>query len=134
MTDVQIITDAQIFQLLGIVYLAVGLGIIINPEFYKKLVTDFTDHPPAIYVGGIVALVIGSLLVIFHNDWKRDWTVIITILGWAVLVKGLFLIVLPKMSIKVSNAFKEMKKLLRLWAVIVIVLGVLLCCLGFFVV
>jgi uncharacterized protein YjeT (DUF2065 family) len=125
-------TDAQIFQILGIIYLAVGIGIIINPDFYKKLIKDFTEHPPAIYLGGLAAMVIGFLLISFHNIWVKDWAVIITILGWAALIKGLFLIILPKVSIKINNAFKEMKKLLPVWATIVIILGALLCWLGFF--
>ena len=126
-------TDAQIFQLLGIIYLAVGIGILINPDFYKKLIKDFTENPPAIYLGGLVSLAIGFLLVSFHNIWVRDWSVIITIIGWAALIKGLFLLILPKMAIKISNAFKEIKKLLPVWSTIVIILGALLCWLGFFV-
>jgi uncharacterized protein YjeT (DUF2065 family) len=126
-------TDTQIFQLLGIIYLAVGIGMLTTPDFYKKLIKDFTENPLAIYLGGLAALAIGFLLVSFHNIWVRDWSVIITIIGWAALIKGLFLIILPKVSIKISNSFKEMKKLLAVWSTIVIILGVLLCWLGFFV-
>jgi uncharacterized protein YjeT (DUF2065 family) len=127
-------TDAQIFQVLGIVYLAVGIGILTNPDFYKKLITEFfvSENPPAIYLSGLVALAIGYLLVTFHNIWVKDWAVIITILGWVVLVKGLFLLVLPKVSIKITNAFMgQMIKFLTVWAIVVIVLGGLLCWLGF---
>ncbi len=127
-------TDAQIFQILGITYLVVGIGMLVNSGFYKKLITNFTENPPAIYLGGLVALLIGCLLVIFHNKWTTDWSVIITIFGWAALIKGTFLIVLPKMSIKLSNAFKEMKQLLNVWAIIVAVVGAMLCWLGFFTV
>lgn len=126
-------TDTQIFQILGITYLAIGIGILINPDFYKKLLKDFTENPSVIYLGGIVALVVGFLLVTFHNNWVKDWPVIITIFGWAALIKGLFLLVLPKASIKISNAFKEMTQLLTTWAAIVIILGALLSWLGFFV-
>jgi hypothetical protein len=128
-------TDAQIFQILGITYLVVGIGMLVNPVFYKKLLTNFSENPPAIYLGGLVALLIGCLLVIFHNKWAVDgWSVIITIFGWAALIKGAFLIVLPKVSIQVSSAFKETKKLMSVWAVIVAAVGALLCWLGFFIV
>ena len=128
-------TDAQIFQILGITYLVVGIGMLVNPGFYKKLLTNLTENPPAIYLGGLVALLVGCLLVIFHNKWAVDgWSVIITIFGWAALIKGMFLIVLPKISIKFCNAFKEMKRLLRVWGIIVAIVGGLLCLLGFFVV
>ena len=124
-------TDAQIFQILGIIYLTIGIGITVNPGFYKKLITNFTENPPAIYLSGIVALVIGCLLVTFHNFWTKDWSVIITIFGWAAFIKGLFLIMLPKVSIKVGNTFKEMKKFLKVWGIVVAVVGALLALLGF---
>ena len=127
-------TDAQIFQIVGIIYLIIGIGILINSDFYKKLITNFTENPPAIYLSGIVALVIGCLLVTFHNFWTKDWSVVITIFGWAALIKGLFLIVLPKVSIKVGNTFKEMKKFLKVWGVVVAIVGGLLAWLGFFAV
>jgi uncharacterized protein YjeT (DUF2065 family) len=125
-------TDAQIFQILGITYLVVGIGMLVNHDFYKKLITNFTENPPAIYLSGLVALLIGCLLVILHNNWTKDWSVIITIFGWAALIKGIFLIIFPKVSIKLSNTFKEMKKLLRVWGIVVAVVGALLCWLGFF--
>lgn len=127
-------TDAQIFQILGIIYLTVGIGIVANPDFYKKLITNFTENPPAIYLSGLIALTIGYLLLTFHNVCAKDWSVILTIFGWAALIKGVFLIVLPKVSIKIGNAFRELKKFLKVWAIIVIIVGGLLCWLGFFAV
>jgi uncharacterized protein YjeT (DUF2065 family) len=124
-------TDAQIFQILGIVYLAVGAGLIINPDFYKKLVTEFSENPSAIYLGGLVALAIGYLLVTFHNIWSKDWSVIITIFGWVALIKGLLLIALPKATIKINSIFMGVTKFLTVWAIVVIILGGLLCWLGF---
>jgi len=127
--------DAHIFQIIGITYLAVGLGILINPGFYKKLIAAFTENPPAIYLSGLVALLIGYLLVTFHNIWVKDWPIIITIIGWIALIKGLLLLVLPKVSIKITNIFKEqMTKFLTVWTTVVIILGGLFCWLGFFAV
>ena len=126
-------TDAQIFQVLGIAYLAVGLGILINPDFYKKLVTMFSENPPALYLSGLIALLVGYLLVTFHNIWPKDWPVIITILGWVALIKGLFLLLLPKASIKITNLFeRQMTKFLAVWAIVVAIVGGLLAWLGFF--
>ncbi|MFA5292070.1 MAG: hypothetical protein WC496_03455 [Phycisphaerae bacterium] len=125
-------TDAQIFQILGIAYLIIGIGILSNPDFYRKMIRDFTENPPAIYLGGLIALVIGCFLVVLHNNWTKDWSVIITIFGWAALIKGLFLIILPQVSVRFSNAFKEMKNFLRIWGIIAAILGALLCWLGFY--
>jgi len=128
-------TDAHIFQLLGIVYLAVGIGMLINPDFYKKLMSEFSENPPSMYLSGLAAMVIGYLLVTYHNIWPNDWPVIITIFGWVALIKGLFLLLLPRVSIKISKFFEiQMTKLLTVWAVIIAVVGALLTWLGFFAV
>ncbi len=72
-------SDAQIFQIFSLVYLAVGIGILINPDFYKKLFESFIEDTTALYFGGIAALVIGYLILAFHNTWTKDFSVIITI-------------------------------------------------------
>ncbi len=125
-------TDAQIFQIVGIMYLTVGLGILINPDFYKKMITSFMQSPPVIYLGGLTALLIGYLLVTFHNVWVKDWAVIITIVGWLAIIKGLMLIVLPKVMVRISNAFVNVTNIMKIWPIIIIILGALCCWLGFF--
>lgn len=127
-------TDAQIFQILGIVYLAVGIGVLINPSFYRNLLAALSEHPPAVYLSGLISLGIGFLLVTFHNIWTADdWTVIITILGWVALIKGVLLVITPNVMIKMCKVFdNQMKKFFLLWAAILIIAGALLAWLGFY--
>ena len=40
--------------------------------------------------------VIGLLIVIYHNRWTKSWAVLITILGWLALIKGILLIAFPQ--------------------------------------
>jgi hypothetical protein len=40
--------------------------------------------------------VIGLLIVTYHNRWTKNWTVLITILGWIALFKGICLIAFPQ--------------------------------------
>jgi uncharacterized membrane protein len=126
-------TDAQIFQLIGIIYITVAIGIITAPEFYSKVASNFLENQPAYYIGGLVAIIAGFLLVTFHNIWVKDWIVIITIIGWIALIKGILLIAVPKAMIVFSKRFIGMTKVLTIWAVVAIILGVLCCWLGFFV-
>jgi uncharacterized protein YjeT (DUF2065 family) len=96
---------------------------------------DFSENPPSMYLSGLAAMVIGYLLVTFHNIWPNDWPVIITIFGWVALIKGLFLILLPTVSIKISKFFQmQMTKFLAAWAIVMVVVGALLAWLGFFAV
>ena len=123
-------SDAQIFQVFSIVYLAVGLGMLVNSGFYKKVFTDFIESAAVMYMGGIMALAFGFLVVTFHNTWTLDLQVIITVFGWLALVKGVLILVQPKMMIAVSNVMLK-GALLKILAVLVILLGVAFSFLGF---
>ena len=48
-----------------------------------------------LYFFGIFALIIGLLVVLSHNVWEADYRVVITIIGWLALIKGIAYLTLP---------------------------------------
>jgi uncharacterized protein YjeT (DUF2065 family) len=128
-------TDKQIFQILGLAYLSIGLGLLLNPQYYKQMFIDFKTNLTAMYLGGIFAFAIGFLLITFHNIWVKDISVIITIVGWMALIKGILILVLPKMMMKTMDIFiNEKTNIMMIMAGFVIILGALFTWLGFFAV
>ena len=57
---------------------------------------EFSRSLGLVFLSGIYTLILGLLVVVSHNLWTSDWRVIITILGWTTLSKGVFLILLPQ--------------------------------------
>ena len=45
---------------------------------------------------GFITVIIGFLIVTYHNTWPKSWIVLITILGWLAMVKGICLIAFPQ--------------------------------------
>lgn len=126
-------SDAQIFQLLGIVYFVVGIGILINRDYYLRVFEGFIENPAIMYMGGFMSLVVGFLLVTFHNTWEASWSVIITIIGWLALIKGLTLFLTPQLFIRIIRVMKEKPKVITVHATFATVLGFLCMVLGFLV-
>jgi uncharacterized protein YjeT (DUF2065 family) len=124
-------SDAQIFQAFSIVYISVGIGILINPDFYKRMFEDFIKNASTLYLGGMAALVVGYLIVAFHNTWTKDLSIIITIVGWLALIKGILIFIQPKVIIAVSKAMMKKESILRTEAVVIIILGLAFSFLGF---
>ncbi|MHC4758814.1 MAG: hypothetical protein ACYTE8_09165 [Planctomycetota bacterium] len=116
--------DGQIFTLLGLAYLAIGSGMLVNRQYYKNLFEEFTENRCFLYLGGIMALVTGYLLVIFHNIWAWEWGLIITIFGWIGLIKGLAILIRPKMMISIVKGMMT-EKFYKVMPVCIIVLGLL---------
>jgi len=96
-----------IAKLYGAVAIAIGLGMIFNAKYYQKAFDEFMQNKSYIFLGGIAALVVGLLIVIYHNVWESSWVVLITIIGWLAVAKGFLLLVFPKFPTLFESWFKN---------------------------
>jgi hypothetical protein len=124
-------SDAQIFLLFGIAYAAMGIGGLISGDSYRKLTDSFASSPGLLLVTGLLAVVAGFLLVAFHNVWVMGWTVLITIFGWLSLVKGVLILVFPGFYAALSKSMGQKRTLMRVYPIVVLVLGVFFLLVGF---
>lgn len=126
--------DLSIFvaRVVAVIYLAVGLGMLFDKVYYKKFFDNFMKDVTAMYVAGLVALVAGFSLVTFHNDWVKSWEVLVTILGWTALVKGILILAVPSTFFSLTKSMVMSKKLSN-YSYIVIVLGLVFGYFGFIV-
>ena len=126
--------DAHIFRLLGLLYLGTGVGSMLEPQAYVSLIHDMTRSPSFMWLGGLLSLFIGFLLVTFHNHWVLGWSVFITIVGWLALVKGIVALALPSSLIAAAEAYVSSPAQAFSMGIISTVLGVIFSALGYFVV
>jgi len=124
-------TSIFVAKILSLVYLSVGLGLLLNQSFYQKLFKDFMESPSVLYVGAIMALVVGFLLVTYHNIWVVSWVVLITILGWLALIKGIALLVIPNAMLRMTQSLLDKKYYLCIQAIAALILGLILGYYGF---
>ncbi len=85
-----------IAKIIAVVYIAISIGQVFSGITYKKMYQDIMKSSGLMVLMGIFAIVIGFLLVEHHNIWVKDWPVLITIIGWAALVKGFLFLAFPK--------------------------------------
>ncbi len=82
-------------QLFGLTYIISAVAIYIRPSIATSMVRDFKSNQFVVVIVGFMALVIGLAIVLSHNIWVANWTVIITIFGWAALLKGIAYLLSP---------------------------------------
>ena len=126
--------ESSIFfaQLLGPFFIIVAVGVLLNLKQYLTIVEDFVGNAALLYLGGVFALLLGLVIVLFHNVWVTSWTLIITIMGWLSLIKGACLIVCPGMFTKLSDVYKRNTAAMMVNLVIIFALGVILTVMGYF--
>jgi len=55
---------------------------LVQPSLYAE------QTPPVVYLSGVLMFVAGLAVVRAHNIWARNWTVLVTLCGWALLILG----------------------------------------------
>jgi len=120
-------TELQIFQLVGLIYLSIGLGVLINAKFYNKIFDDYVKNFTMIYFSGYVFLIIGFFLIIFYGDWAYIHSrFVISLIGWMALVNGLFILISPDKYALFLKKMRRGQKTLKWQAWFVFLVGVFL--------
>lgn len=119
-------TSILIGQILGILYLAVGIGMFVSRSHYEKLMESFKSSPSLIYLGGAMALVVGTLILKFHSIWTLSWELLISAIGVMAFIKGLLLLIVP---VQFLGIIKVGYIAFARW--LAVGLGLLFCCLSF---
>jgi hypothetical protein len=119
-----------IARLVGPVFVAVGLGILLNGTFYTALILEAVHSPTLIYFSGLMALIPGLAILNVHRTWS-GWPVIVTIVGWLMVIGGAFRLVLPATTATLAGDIYTKAAVLLTIAAIMVVVGAYLCFEGY---
>lgn len=91
----------QVFA--AISFLAIGLSHLAQPKswvaFYQALAARGTTGA---FLEGFLTLNFGALIVAFHNVWHGP-ALVLTLIGWAQVLKGLVRFVTPEIGLRVMG-------------------------------
>ena len=126
-------TNIQILQIIGIIYLLLGVGIFINPKYHLKVFRSLTeDNGATNYLYGFLGLLASYLLITFTG--KTDgWFIIIPIFGWVGLIKSALFFLAPNFLMNFAKIFTKKKEYLMFMGMFVTIFGIILSYVSFFV-
>jgi hypothetical protein len=76
-------------KLLGPILVVVAAGVLMNRKSLGALAQGLLGNPALLFLLGFLDFVSGLAIVLIHNVWVADWWIIITLLGWLLLVRGM---------------------------------------------
>ncbi len=83
-------------RLLGLFFLICGLAMLLHKSIYTVALATVAFDPLAMRWIALVITLVGLAMVLAHNVWsKPPVVVIVTLLGWLTLIKGLAYLFLP---------------------------------------
>ena len=74
----------------------------LNPKRIIQIFEDLKDQKFVI-ITSFIAIIIGLINILLHNEWEDNWTLIITFMGWISLFIGLSLFIFPEKTINWMN-------------------------------
>lgn len=115
-----------ISSFLGPIILALSIPMVVAPASLRETARQFLADGPLVLISGVLAMTAGLAIVNAHNVWRWEWTLIVTLFGWALLIGGVFRIIVPRAVHKVGGAMLERPSMTRIAGVVWAVLGAFL--------
>ena len=119
--------SSLIAKIISVIYISSGVAVLMGTINFNDIANDFDKSQALTFVAGSVGIIIGMVLIKFHNNWVTNWTVLITIISWAFLIGGLIVVIFPKSLSYFSKYYKHS----HAWGIFMIIFGVIIGYFGF---
>jgi len=96
-------TSIFLARLIGPVMALVGVSVLANEAAFRKLAQEFLRSPALIFLSGMILMPAGLAVVLSHNVWVANWTVIITLLGWIAVISNAMRVFAPDRATKLGK-------------------------------
>jgi hypothetical protein len=125
---------ASIFlaKLIGPILVVAALGLLANRKAFHALAQEILHSHALLYLFGLLDFAVGLAIVLTHNVWVGDWRVIITLLGWLMIVRGAVRVLIPDQVKTFGAKILKRNEVVAGSLAIVLVLGAVLCFFGYF--
>ena len=125
-------TSIFLAKVIGLFGAISTLAIIFCYKIHLEMEGNAAKSPSMIYLSGYLFLILGILITVSHQVWTPDWRIIITILGWLILLKGVMRILFPD-TIKNLIEKKKSDKRFLLAEIVTFIISIYLIYQGFIV-
>jgi len=112
-------------QILGIFFVVVGASMVVNKKATKAAMEEAVQNRGYLWMWGFLAILTGAVIVVLNNVWTSGLPLVITILGWLAIIKGVFILFFPDAAVSVYRKFNK-EGLLVFSGLVVIVIGLIL--------
>lgn len=119
---------AQLFGLTLMIFTVIAM---FRPVLITVAMRDLRPYSFLMLMAGFIGIVGGIAIIISHNIWEFSWRGVVTLFGWASLLKGITYVAFPDMLKITSGGIFEGKRNRMVVLSLAFLLGVYLTYHGF---
>lgn len=116
-------------RLFGIISLILSLGVLFNLEDARTMAKRLGHSPAGYVLAGVLPLIFGLWTVMSVNNWSMGWPLVVTLIGWAMVLFSLFRLWFPDPWARYVQRNIDIAPIL--FSLFGLMFGLLLCYIGF---
>lgn len=118
-------------KVMGCYFLIAGLAYLTQRRVFAQMTKEMSEHFYLNYILSFLITILGLIIVFSHNLWVADWRVLVTIIGWITLLKGIYWIFFSGHAKKSLIWWQNHKAFYNLTGVFILLMGAFLVYHGF---
>ena len=117
-------TAVVLGQVLGAVFVLVGISVL-NKRTATSLIAGLDNSPALLWIAGVITFLAGAVSLSIYAVWSSDLRVLITIIGWLLVIKGALITLFPVSMMSFYRKFENSPMMFFAGIVAIILGGVL---------
>ena len=117
----------KIAEIAGPILLLVGLSVLLHAKAWQRLFDKWQKDHFSLFPLMILTTILGLVVISMYNVWEWNVWILVTLVGWAMLLKGVIYLLLPGSTLKEALSLGKNLGILYfgglVWAVIGAALG-----------
>lgn len=118
-------------KVIGLYEIIISLAMLLNMNQFTSNIQGLMNNDPLMVFIGCFTVIVGILLTVSHNIWQWHWRILVTIVAWLVLIKGISILIFPHTLDQITVQFVTNNTFSYSVATIDLLLGLLFCYFGF---
>jgi hypothetical protein len=90
-------------RVLGPYFTIVPTMVAVREVYMRALFTEFKANPMWPWLYGAILLMLGLIIIAFHQYWRSPAAVIVSVVGWFLAIRAVILLVVPQAYTSVGN-------------------------------
>ena len=117
-------TTVFLGKLLGLYLVAISVGMLANRRKTMATINEMARSGPWMLFSGMVATTAGLAVALGHQVWTGGaLPVVVTVMGWAALLKGVMLLLVPGDRIAAAYKGVGFERFFHVWMIAVLAIG-----------
>jgi hypothetical protein len=114
-------------SIFGPLLMIIGVWMLFYHDNMVKVHASFKHTPGLCYLSGVIGMFLGLVIITQYNSWMASLSILVTLLGWFLLIRGIVALFVPHLFMKWATD----QNWIKVKGVIPLVWGFGLCWLAF---